>query len=233
MIALQAADLIDRFFSMMKISCFLLSVLYLANIPAVRASDAAEKFLSYIFGAEDVAIENATWPNDDLWMLHGRKNEAGVAEIAQAKISRSNNVVLWEMIQNALCIVEVRDGKVDPGFSLDQIYVRHREMILRFVDASLTQDKDALGKLTTNASNVKFGRAKPPAMGDLDQYQEIIGHLPIVRISQPAADKLSKSVSYRVPLGSKGLTLRLVKRDGSWRIDSDSKIEVPLEFLFQ
>jgi hypothetical protein len=111
--------------------------------------------------------------------------------------------------------------------------MHHRELILQFIYAALTQDQTALRRMTTKSGNVRFDGTKPPASSDLGQYQEIVARMPVVRSSSPAADKISKSVSYRLPLGAKGLVLRLLRRDGSWLIDTDTVVQVPLEVLFK
>jgi hypothetical protein len=211
----------------------LLAVLAFMMGSTLSAATVGETYLRYIFGDEAADAAKICWPNDDLWMARGEKNSAALDELTQEKISHGRNEVLWVTIQNSLCIVEVRDGKVDPRFVLDQVFLRHRQAILQFVYAALKQDTEALSQLATKPSNVKFGRAKPPAGGDLDVYQEVVSTLPVVRVSAPADDKKSRSITYRVPLGKKGLQLRLVKRGGRWLIDSDERLDVPLEFFFE
>lgn len=199
----------------------------------MAAATPAEQYLRYIYGADDIAIETACWPNDDLWMARGQKNPASLAEIERRKVSPGRNEVIWEAINGALCIIEMRDGKVDVRFLLDQIYFQHRELIVRLVHATLSQDRETLELVTTKAANVKFGGAKPVPAGDMDVYEEIIARLPVVRVSTPASDKVSRSVSYRVPLGANGLVLRLVKKGSTWLVDTDSPVEIPLEFFFR
>lgn len=199
----------------------------------VRADSVATQYLQYVYGGDGVEIEKFCWPHDDLWMIRGQKNPAGLAQLAQEKITHGASEVLWENIQDDLCIIEIRDGKADPRFLLDQIHFRHRQLILQFVYTALRQDQEMMKKLTTKAANVRFGRAKPAAMGDLDVYEELIASLPVVRISSPAEDMKAKSVTYRVPLGKGGLALRLVKRGGTWLIDSDQRLDVPLDFFFR
>mgnify|MGYP001605030639 CR=1 FL=1 len=200
---------------------------------AGRAASAATEYLRHVYGADGVDLDKVAWPNDDLWMLRGAKNATGLAELQSTPIKHGANEVLWENVANGLCMIEVREGRVDPAFSLQQVYTLHRMLVLQFIYAALTQDRDALQRLTTNPQNVKFGRAKAPPQGDLDQYQEIIALIPVVRISSPASDKVAKSVSYRVPLGRKGLNVRVVKDGSTWRVDSNSGLDVPLEFFFR
>ncbi len=167
----------------------------------LHADSVATQYLRHIYGAEDVDIAKVCWSHDDLWMIQGQKNAGGLEQLARKKIEHGANEVLWEKIQNALCIVEIRGGKADPRFLIDQIYQLHRQLILQFIYASLTQDLATLKGLTTQPSNVKFGRTKPPAMGDLDVYQELIGGLPIARISTSVNDKDSRSITSGCRLG--------------------------------
>jgi hypothetical protein len=208
------------------------ALLLVATLGAARAAQPGEQLLRYVYGDPAVAIDASCWPHEDLWMLKGERNDAALAELSQEKITHGPNEVFWLRVQHALCVVEVRDGKADPRFLLDQVYLRHRQVLLQFVYAALTQDQEMLSKLATRPAHVKFGNAKPPAMGDLDVYQELIAHLPVLRISAPAADKSSRRVTYRVPLGKAGLDLRLVKKGGSWLVDTDKVVDVPLEFFF-
>ncbi len=207
-------------------------VLGLFTALSLHAATTANQVLQYIYGAPDIEIEKLCWPNDDLWMLRGPNDPAGLAELAEEKIAHGKNEVLWTHIQMGLCMVEIREGKFDATFMLDQIYYRHREIVLQFIYATLTQDRDALDRLTTNAANVKFDKNQPPPGGDLDVYQGIVPLIPVVRVSLPAADKTSKSITYRVPLGPHGFNLRLVKKGGAWKVDTTTRVEVPLEFLF-
>lgn len=197
------------------------------------SASAANSFLRYVYGADGIDPQTLCWPNDDVWMLRGAKNPEGLAQLEAEKIAHGSNEVLWENIQNALCMVEVRDGKVDPAYMLEQVYTLHRQLVLHFVYASLRQDQEMLARLTTNAKNVNFGRAKPAARSDMDVYEGIIALIPVLRASTPAADKLSKTVSYRVPLGKKGFTITLVKQGSTWRVQTDAKTTIPLEFFFQ
>lgn len=200
---------------------------------ASYGASAANSFLRYVYGADGIDLKTICWPNDDIWMLRGAKNSAGLAQLESEKLPHGSNEVLWENIQNSLCMVEVREGKADPAFMLEQVYTLHRQLILQFIYASLSQDQEMLARLTTNPKNVNFGGAKAPAGGDLGVYEGIITMIPIVRVSTAVTDKLSKSVSHRVPLGKKGLTLTLVKRGSTWLVRTDLKTEIPLEFFYR
>ena len=217
---------------MPKSLLFLICPFVLGQTLAIAASAPIE-FLRYMFGAEDVAIEETCWPNDDVWMVHGANNPAGLAEIAKLKLRHGQDEVIWELIQNSLCVVELRKGKVDPAVNLDQIQILHRQLALRFVYSALEQDKEELSRIVTNVENVRFGRVKPAAGGDMGVYGEIIARLPVLRVSTPAEDKISKSITYRVALAPKGMTLRMIKRGSQWLIDTSSRLDVPLEFFFR
>ena len=217
----------------MNILKLVLGLLVVGGTSLMGADSVATQYLQYVYGGDGVDIDKICWPNDDLWMIRGQKNAEGLAQLAQEKISHGANEVVWENIQNALCIVEIRDGKADPRFLIDQVHQQHRQLILQFIYASLRQDQDMLKRLTTKPANVKFGRAKPAAGGDMDVYQDIIAMLPVVRVSVSAGDKTTKSITYQVPLGKKGLALRLVKQGSTWLIDSEQRVDVPLEFFFR
>jgi hypothetical protein len=200
---------------------------------ASYGASAANSFLRYIYGADGIDLKTICWPNDDIWMLRGAKSPAGLAQLESAKIPHGSNEVLWENIQNGLCMVEIREGKVDPAFMLEQVYTLHRQLILQFIFGSLSQDAETLSRVTTNPNNVAFGGLKAAAQGDMDVYADMISLIPILRVNPPAADKASKSVSYRVPLGKEGFTVTLVKTGSKWLIRTDTKTEVPLAFFFQ
>lgn len=203
------------------------------GVATAQGASVANEFLRYVYGAEDVDLAKVCWPHDDLWMLRGAPNPAGLAELAATNIRHKDNDIVWESIANDLCIVEVRDGKVVPTFLLEQVYTLHRQLVLRFLYASLEQDLKNLERLSTDAAKIRFGGAKPQPGGDMDVYGEIIACLPVVRVSASADDKKSKNVTYRVPLGRKGFTLQLVKKGSTWLVDSHAGIDVPLEFFFQ
>ena len=203
-----------------------------ATVP-IRGATAANQFLQDVYGGDGIEVEKLCWANDDLWMLRGAKNSAGLAELGEEKIPHSANEIVWATIQNGVCMLEIRDGKIDPAFMLEQTYTRHRQIVLQFIYAALGQDLDMLKALTTKPANVKFGRAKRPAGGDMDVYQGIVSLLPAVRASLPASDKVSQSVTYRLPLGAKGLTVRLVRKNGAWLVDTDQRVDVPLDFFFK
>lgn len=217
----------------MNILKLVLGLVVVGGTSLMGADSVATQYLQFVYGGDGVDIDKICWPNDDVWMIRGQKSAQGLAQLRQEKISHGANEVVWENIQNALCIVEIRDGKADPRFLLDQVYQQHRQLILQFIYASLGQDQDMLKRMTTKPANVKFGRAEPPAGGDMGVYEGIIGMLPVVRVSVPAEDKTTRSITYRVPLGKKGLALRLVKQGSTWLVDSEQRLEVPLDFFFK
>jgi hypothetical protein len=196
-------------------------------------ASAAHSFLRYVYGADGIDLPKIAWPHDDIWMLRGAKNPAGLTQLESEKLPHGSNEVLWKNIQNGLCMVEVREGKVDPAFMLEQVYTLHRQLILQFIFGSLSQDAETLGRVTTNPNNVAFGGTKAAARGDMDVYADVISLIPILRVTTPTADKASQSVAYRVPLGKEGFTVTLVKNGSNWLIRTDTKTEVPLAFFFQ
>lgn len=210
----------------------------LAAVPAAFGASRppasqARQFLEYVYGGDDLDLEKLCWPHDDLWLVRGARNEPGLEQLAGMSIPHGPNEVLWENVQNALCIVEVREGRIDASFMIEQIFALHRELVLRFLHASLQQDREFLEQICTHAGNVRFGRFKPVSIGNLAPYEELLIRIPVVRQRRPAEDKSSRSVLYRVPLGTSGFVLRLVKQGSQWRIDTGTPVDVPLEFFFR
>lgn len=200
---------------------------------AIAAVDPARDFLRFIFGAEDVKLAEVCWPNDDLWMIAGPKNDRGLAEIAALKFPSGKDQVIWENISGGLCIVELRDGKADPRFILDQVYFRQRQTVLRFVYAAMERDPEALAEVATRPEKITYGRTKAASQSDMGVYAELIAMLPVVRTGRAAEGKVTKSVSYFLPIGPRGFTVRLVKRKSEWLVDTDAGLDVPLEIFFE
>lgn len=197
------------------------------------AAPSSTEFLRLLFGAPDVKIEEVCVPHPDLWMLLGPKHEPGLAEVAQLKIEPKPDRVVWETVGGGTCIFELRDGKADARFLLDQVYVRHRRTLLLFVYHSLRHHQGDLAEVTTDPDKVRFGQTRPAADGDLDVLEGVITQLPVVRVSSPAEDRESKNVTYLLPLGPRGFAVRLVKRERSWLVDSSRGIDVPLEVFYE
>jgi len=209
------------------------AITLLLSSPAIAAAEPAREFLRYLFGAEEVKVAEVCWPNDDLWMIAGPKDDRVLAEIAALKLAPGKNEVVWEKFTGGLCIIELREGKADPRFILDQVYFRQRQTVLRFIYAAMERDLEDLGEVATNPKKVSFGRTKPAAHSDLGVYAEMIAMLPVVRIRQPAEDKATKSATYLLPLGPRGFKVRVVKRKGAWLVDTDAGVDVPLEVFFK
>jgi hypothetical protein len=219
---------------MFDVKLRLFPILVLVALPLEsRAADSATEFLRFVYGATDVRTEEICWPNSDLWMLEGPKNPQGLQELAQLKLKAPRNGIIWEAIENGLSILELREGKVDARFILDQVYFRHRRTVLQFIYHALRHDKADLEQVTTNPRKVRFGATKPASDADMGVYQDIVAALPVLRVSQPAEDKVSRSVTYLVPLGSGGFKVKLVKRDRTWRVDTDGGVDVPLEVFYE
>lgn len=196
-------------------------------------SDTAKALLMYTYGKDDVDIQSKCTPNEDIWMLKGPYDKEQLHAVEATKIKISKSGVYSGLIGKEVCFIELREGKVDPSFNLDPVYAFHRRLILELIYSSLLQDKETLKNIVTNVENVSFGKAPKAGSGDMDQYGSIISMIPIVRSSSPSSDKISKSITYRIPLGKNGFSLRLVMKENRWKIDSSSKIELPLEFFFQ
>lgn len=194
--------------------------------------ETAKEFLSFAYGKE-VDINALCHPHDDLWMLSGIRNDEALEALGAAKLKVKSTGVVIDVIGRDIAMVEMREGKVDPSFNLEAAYGIHRRLVLNFIYASLPQDSDAIARLVTHPKNVSFGRAPKVSYGDMDQYGEIIALLPVVRFSKPGNDKQSHSITYRLPLGPEGLLLRLVKAGNTWKIDTSSKVTLPLEFFFR
>ncbi len=196
----------------------------------VRAADPVKDFLVHIHGGEGVDIAKVCWPHDDLWMIRGVRNDAALRQVQQEETGR--DTVQWFSIQNGLCIVELRDGRVDARFLIDQIRFVHRQMVLRFVYAVLRHDRQEIARLVTRPEQVKLGRWAAAPEGDLDVYQEILTQMPVVRLPKPT-DATTRSATYRLPLGPSGSELRLVHRSSGWKIDSDRPLELRIDQLWQ
>jgi hypothetical protein len=197
------------------------------------AQSTPQKFLLYCYGADGIDIASITHPNDDVWMLRGAKDEDGIKAVKATDFKLGASGVFSGPVGRDFCVVQMRAGKVDARYNLEQIYGVQRSVVLRFVLACLTQDKSALERFTTNPANVSFGNAKPAPAGDVDVYAEIITLIPVLRASAAAADKASRSVSYRLPIGRQEVMLKLVKKEKAWLVDSTAPIKMPMEFFFE
>lgn len=217
----------------MKRMLILLSLVLTASCASAAHGSAAKKFLTFSYGGDDTSINEICQPNDDLWMLRGTRNPEAIQAVESAPINLKDPGIYTGIVGRDLCVVEMRQGKIDPSFNLSMVYSLHRNLILHFLYASLIQDRQQIAGLVTKPDNVSFGKAKAVPQGDMDVYLGVLGMLPIVRASTPAADKASKSITYRLPLDEHGFELRLQKQGNTWKIDTEKKIKVPLGFFFQ
>ena len=216
----------------MNIIIRLFAILLVAASVAQAAEPAAKQFLRYIYGADGIELTNVCHPSDDAWMLRGAKNTNALAALDSLKIASKPTGITSGLVGTDIYFIETRDGKVDPAFNLDGIYVMHRQLVLRFLYSALSQNQRMLGQLVTDASKVKIDGPKA-APGDMDQYSSILEQIPVVRSSKPADDAKSRTVTYRVPIGEEALTLTLVKDGSTWKIDTSKTVRVPLEFFFR
>ena len=210
----------------------LIALLLLSTPVAQSAEPAAKQFLRYIYGADGISLTNICHPSDDLWMARGAKNTNALAALNAEKIEPKRTGVLSGVLGTDIYFIELRDGLVDPAFSLDGIYLMHRQLVLRFIYSTLSRDQAMLGRLATDASKVQIVGPKA-APGDMDQYGSIIEAMPVVRSSKPADDAKTKTVTYRVPMGDAALPLTLVKEGSTWKVDTSKSVRVPLEFFFR
>jgi hypothetical protein len=206
--------------------------LVLSPLSFAGPAETAKEFFSFAYGKE-VDIKALCHPHHDLWMLKGGRNDEALKAIESAEFKVKSSGVMIDLIGRDIAMVELRDGKVDPSFNLETVYGMHRRLILSFIYAALPQESETIARLVTHPKNVSLGKAPKVSYGDMDQYGEIIALLPVVRSSQPESDKQSHSITYRMPLGSDGLSLRLVKNGNTWKIDTSTKVTVPLEFFFK
>jgi hypothetical protein len=216
----------------MNIIIRLFAILLVSASAAQCAEPAAKQFLRYIYGADGIELTSICHPSDDVWMLRGAKNTNALVALDALKIASKPSGITSGLVGTDIYFIETRDGKVDPTFNLDGIYVMHRQLVLRFIYSALSQNRGMLGRLVTDASKVKIDGPKA-APGDMDQYGSIIELMPVVRSSKPADDAKSRTVTYRVPLGEEALALTLIKDGSTWKIDTSKSVRVPLEFFFR
>ena len=218
----------------MNIIIRLFAVLLVSASVARCAEPVTKQFLRYIYGADGVELTNICLPSDDAWMLRGAKDTNALAALDSLKIASKPTGITSGLVGRDMYFIETRDGKVDPAFNLDGIYMIHRQIVLRFIYSALSQNQRMLGQIVTDASKVKIdGPKDAPPGGDMDVYGPIIEQLPVVRSSKPQDDAKSRTVTYRVPIGEEALTLTLVKDGSTWKIDTSKTIRVPLEFFFR
>lgn len=212
-------------------SLIIASCLLITAALSAAPADVAKEFLAYAYGKEGVNIQELCLPHDDLWMLRGLPNPSGLKAVDGVEIKLKQSGVFIGVVGRDMAVVELKGGKVDATYNLEMIYGLQRRLILDFLYSSLLQDKEALARIVTVPANISFGKAPKAGYGDMDQYGEILGMLPVVRLSKSDSDKESRSITYRVPLAPEGLALRLVKQGNTWKIDTSTKLTVPLEFF--
>jgi hypothetical protein len=218
---------------MNNITPLLLSLLATGAFAAPKPAEVVRSFLEYQYGGNVPGIGELCMPNPDMWMLHGADQPRKRDAIRQLEVKIGATGVFMDTIEQDICIVELRDGLVDPQFNLALVQRIHQELVLQFLYHSLLQDKEALNRLVTNSSNVSFGDAPKAANGDMDVYSNVLSLIPVVRVSQPKTDSQSQSVTYRLPLGDEIFVVRIVRLQGVWKIDTDNKVTVPLRYFWR
>ncbi|MBI5770314.1 MAG: hypothetical protein HZA93_21240 [Verrucomicrobia bacterium] len=190
-------------------------------------------YLAYRFGASATVDEGTMHRHPDSWMLAGPRNEAAIREMASEPLEMSKDGTYLTTIANTIIFIEIRNGKVDPTANLEAIYLKQKQLVAHLLLASLEQNTEALAKIVTDVKNVSFGKAPRAGGGDMDQYAVILAEMPPYRVSEPTSDAKSRSVTYRIPIGSYGLLLKLVPVNGVWKIDTGTKLEIPLRMFFE
>lgn len=215
---------------------FVLSWLFIFTTSAHAApmpEESVRKFLLYQYGKAVPEITDICVPSADLWMLRGSSNPEMQQLVQNLNIKIKANGLFMDTMDRDICIVELKDGQVDPQFNLAMVYQRHRGLILRLLYHALLQDKEELSELVTKVENISFGGAPKAARGDMDVYGGILGLLPVVRVSSPEADAKSSSVTYKIPIGDQVFTVRIIKEGGTWKIDTNQKMTIPLRYFWR
>jgi hypothetical protein len=206
-------------------------LLVLASI-AQGADPVAKQFLRFIYGAKGIELSNICHPSVDAWMLRGAMNTNALTVLKTLKVEERTTGITSGVLGRDIYFIETRDGKVEPAFNLDGIYLIHRRLVLHFLYAALSQDTEMLGRVTTDPDRVTID-GPTAAPGDMGQYGSILEMLPVIRAGKPEADAKTRSVVYRVPIGGKGLSITLVKKGSTWKVDTSKPMRVPLGFFFQ
>ena len=216
----------------MKNTLRLVILMLLAAPAAPCAESVTKQFLRYIYGADGIELTNVCHPTDDAWMLRGAKDTNALAEIDEEKFTSKRTGVTTAIVGTDICFIELREGRVDPAFYLDGIYMLHRRLVQAFISSALSRNQRTLSRVATDPNKVQIVGPKAPP-GEMGQYDSIIEAMPVLRASKPADDAKSKTVTYRVPVGEVALSLTLVKQGGTWMIDTSKTVRVPLEFFFR
>jgi hypothetical protein len=214
---------------LLLIFCALASLAFGKHTPA----DTVRSYLLYQYGGDVPNITEICTPSHDLWMLKGANQQQKQILVQKLKLKIRANGLFMDSIDQDICIVELKNGLVDPEFNLESIYRMHHQLVLQFLYFSILQNKSEISRLVTNVENVSFGKIKPASYGDMDVYAELLALIPIARASSPAEDSVRKSITYRLPLGDQVFAVTLLKQGSTWKIDTEKKVLVPLEFFWE
>lgn len=207
-------------------------MLMLVASTARAAEKAPLQFLRYIYGADNIDVASVCCPSDDLWMLRGAKNTNALAALTRHEFHPRHTNVISGLLNNDLYFIELRDGKVDPAINLENVYSMHRQLVLQFIYHALAGDEDEWKSFVTDPKKVQIiGPAAPS--GEMGHYASIIEMIPVARSSKPADDAKTKTITYRIPITDPILSLKLVKEDGRWKIDSSKGVKLSLEFFYR
>jgi len=201
---------------------------------AQMKADAVSEYLAYRLGDTPTIDAKTVHRHPDVWMLAGRKTPEALDEMKNNPFGNfSKDGTYLITIANMIVFVELRDGKVDPRVNLEALYLKQKYLVVRFFYESLLQDRAELAKIVTDVKNVSFGAAPAAGRGDMDQYSAVLDEMPPYRVSDPDSDEKTRSITYRIPVGSKGFFVKLVLVDHAWKIDTSKKTEVPVGIFFQ
>lgn len=210
----------------------LLFALLLSHLPATPAQDrsAPRQFLRFIYGDDSVNIKTVCHPHPDVWMLAGERNPK-LLEAIDAQSFPATNFVTMGAVGSSLYFLEVRDGLVDPSFAIEAVHTLQHKLLLNFLYAALRNDQESLKRLATDATKIEIvGDHSQP--GEDAQYASIIGFIPLLRVSSPASDLKTKTVTYRFPLAPNGLNVTLKKESNTWKVDTSRGLRINLGNFF-
>lgn len=217
---------------MSKIIISIISFISILPAPA-SPQETIRQYMSFICGDKSVDINKICHTHPDIWMIPGKKNTAAITKAKNLKVTIKKEGIYMAVIDNTLTFIEIKDGKIDPKFTLDPIYTMQKALVLEFIYHSLLRDHDVINKLVTTPNNIDFSKAPEIQLGNADQYYSIIEVMPVLRSSSAEEDAKTNSITYRIPIGKKGFQLTLKKINSYWKIDTSKKITLPSTFFQQ
>lgn len=217
----------------MKSTIAFLALICISVSCFASSENVLKQYLRFIYGDSGIDAEKIMYANPDIWMIPGSKNIEAINKINETSFYITDPGVYAETLGRDINYAELYEGKIKPEFTLHTIYTLHKQLFLNFIYAALRHDKRALSGIVTDIDNIDFGDTRRASSGDMGVYLDILATVPVIRSSSPAHDATTHSITYRVPFGQAGFELTLVKEDSYWKIDSDKKVVVPLDFFFK